>query len=212
MASQIWKMRMDNIKQYLIILNIKYTNIYILCGDKMTQMEMLKMLDFLDENETWLFDISLVCLYFKIDNWQSVKIALSRFSKNGLIQRVARNLYANPRAKCRPFYALENIASRLRYKTTTYLSLESVLSENGYISQIPNRLTLISKNRSQIFKTPYGLIEFVYTNMPLETLHNDCYYDKNRSLWVANVEQAISDIYRHNRSIDLYEEQMNKVG
>ncbi len=197
------------IKLYLIIIIIKYTKTYNLCGDVMTQMQMLRMLDFLDKNESWLFDTNFVCCYFKANNRQNIRIMLSRFAKKGLIQRIARDLYANPRAKHRPLFVLEHIASRLRQKTTTYLSLESVLSEEGLISQIPNRLTFISKNRSQIFKTPYGIIEFVHTKTPLEILHKNCYYDSDRSIYIANTEQAINDIYRHNRSIDLYEEQLN---
>ncbi|RDU61493.1 type IV toxin-antitoxin system AbiEi family antitoxin [Helicobacter sp. MIT 14-3879] len=192
-------------------INIKYTNKYILCRNKtMTQLEMIKMLDFLESNSVWTFDISFVCAYFKTSHRQNIKIVLSRFVKNGLIERIARNLYANPRAKSRPYYILEHIASTLRHKTTTYLSLESVLSEEGLISQMPNRLIFISKNRSQIFRTPYGIIEFVYTKTKLEDLHKDCYYDKKRGIYIANTQKAISDIYRHNRSIDLYEEQLIK--
>lgn len=198
------------IKLYLIIIIIKYTKTYSLCGDVMTQMQMLRMLDFLDKNESWLFDTNFVCCYFKANNRQNIRIMLSRFAQNGLIERIARDLYANPRAKHRPLFFLEHIASRLRQKTTIYLSLESVLSEEGLISQIPNRLTFISKNRSQTFKTPYGIIEFIHTKIPLEVLHKNCYYDSDRGIYIANTEQAINDIYRHNRSIDLYEEQLNK--
>lgn len=176
----------------------------------MKQVELIKMFDFLEENEVWSFDINFVCAYFRNFQRQNIKISLNRFVKEGLVERIARNLYANPRAKCRPYYVLEHIASVLRHKTTTYLSLESVLSEEGLISQIPNRLTFISKNRSQIFKTPYGLIEFVYTRTKLENLHENCYYDEKRKIYIAKTQQAINDIYRHNRSIDLYEEELLK--
>lgn len=40
---------------------------------------------------------------------------------------------------------METVASYL----TFYLSLESVLSEDGLISRLPNRLTFISRQRSQ---------------------------------------------------------------
>ncbi|ARE81377.1 transcriptional regulator, AbiEi antitoxin, type IV TA system (plasmid) [Campylobacter helveticus] len=191
--------------------NIKYTYKYILCRVfTMTQMQMIKMLDFLDSKETWSFDINFVCAYFRTFHTQNVKIALSKFTQKGLIERLARGLYANKRAKNKPYFALEHIASQLRDKTSFYLSLESLLSEEGLISQIPNRLTFISKNRTQLFNTPYGLIEFVYTKMPLSTLLDECYYDKERGVYVAKTQRAISDIYRHNRSVDLYEEQLRK--
>lgn len=173
-------------------------------------MQFIKMLDFLEANSMWIFDINFVCFYFKTSHKQNVKIALNRFTKKGLIERLARGLYANIRTNSRPRYPLEQIASTLRHKTTIYLSLESVLSEEGLISQIPNRLTFISKNRTQTFKTPYGIIEFVYTKTSLENFHKDCYYDKERGVYVANKQKAIDDIYRHNRSIDLYEEQLRK--
>lgn len=75
------------IKLYLIII-IKYTKTYNLCGDVMTQMQMLRMLDFLDKNESWLFDTNFVCRYFKANNRQNIRIILSRFAQNGLIEEL----------------------------------------------------------------------------------------------------------------------------
>jgi hypothetical protein len=60
---------------------------------------------------------------------------------------------------------LFNIACRLRDYRDFYLSLETVLSEEGVISQIPNRLTFISQSKSAVFHTPLGIIEFTKGNV-----------------------------------------------
>nr|WP_143000228.1 MULTISPECIES: hypothetical protein [unclassified Helicobacter] len=168
------------------------------------------MLDFLEKNKEWLFDINFVCKYLRSDNTQAVKIDLSRFCKAGLIERVAKGLYGNPRTNERGVFHLEKIATYLRPKTTFYLSLEYLLSEEGLISQIPNRLTFITSGRSQTFFTKYGILEYTHTSRDKHTLLDNCYFDKVKGLWVATTEQAIDDIYRHNRAVDLYEEQQAK--
>lgn len=176
----------------------------------MTQMQCLKMLDFLEKNDKWLFDIPFVCGYLATNNTQAVKIYLSRFCKIGLIDRIARGLYANPRTTKQDLYRLEKIATYLRDKISFYLSLEYLLSEQGLISQIPNRLTFITSGRSQTFFTKYGILEFVHTSRDKHKLLDNCYFDEERGLWIANTEQAINDIYRHRRFVDLYEEQQAK--
>ena len=169
------------------------------------------MFDFLEECETWVFDIDFVCCYFRYFNRQNVKIFLSRFVKIGLIERLYKGFYANPRSKCRPIYPLEHIASILRHKETFYLSLETLLSEEGLISQIPNRLTFISQGRSQVLKTTYGIIEFVHTSTHFDLSdENYFFYNQKRGIYEAKPQRAIDDLYRHNRCIDLYEEQLQK--
>lgn len=174
----------------------------------MTQRELLEMLDFFDKKGIWAFRFSAIRMYFSDENDESIQISLNRHAKNGIIIRCARGVYANPRGK-RPFFAREYLASILRDKFTFYLSLESVLSENGLISQIPNRLCFVSKDRTRTFKTPYGILEFVHSNRKENFLEN-CHYDENRAIWVASNDQAVKDLYQHRRSVDLYEEQFAK--
>ncbi len=85
----------------------------------------------------------------------------------------------------------------------SYLSLESALSEAGWISQIPSRLTLMTTGRSQIFNTPYGTIEFVHTMQAENKLRNEIRFDPQRELAVATPTRALRDLKRVGRNLDL---------
>lgn len=174
----------------------------------MTQRQLLEMLDFFDSKRIWAFRLNAIRMYFNNEDEKSIQIALNRHTKNGIITQCARGVYANPRGK-KPLFVREYLALMLREQFTFYLSLESVLSEEGLISQIPNRLTFVSKDRSRVFNTPYGILEFVHSEKKDDFL-KDCYYDNKRLIWVASKEKAIKDLYRHRRSVDLYEEQLEK--
>lgn len=175
----------------------------------MKQSELLKMLNFFENLGMWAFKLYHIKMFFINENEKCLQVALNRHCKNGIIAQCSKGVYMNPRTKKPPFY-LEALAGILRDNATFYLSLESRLSEEGLISQIPNRLTFISQGRSQIFKTPCGLIEFVHSQKKAKDFLKSCFFDKDRKIYIASQEQAIKDIYKHNRSVDLYEEEMRK--
>ena len=79
---------------------------------------------------------------------------------------------------------LYNTASKLRSDYFNYLSLESVLSEAGIISQVPmSWLSFMSTGRSSIIKCGnYGTIEFVHTKKKIESFIEDIYYDTNYNI------------------------------
>lgn len=129
----------------------------------MKTKELIAVLDRLDnEFKTAFIKINQLALFFDEDK-NHLRVSLNRQVKNGIIIRIARGIYYNPRAKNQPDNLLFNIACRLRDYRDFYLSLESVLSEEGVISQIPNRLTFISQSKSAVFHTPLGIIEFTKT-------------------------------------------------
>ncbi len=77
------------------------------------------------------------------------KALLGRAEKSGLLRRVCRGLYLYPDADYPAGLVLYHTASRLRAHDFNYLSLESVLSDAGVISQIPmNWITLMSSGRT----------------------------------------------------------------
>ena len=97
----------------------------------------------------------------------SAKLAviLSRAVKAGLLRRICRGIYYYPVHGYRVENILFHAAARLRAGEFNYLSLETVLSEAGVISQIPmNSITLMSSGRSHVVECrDYGRIEFVHT-------------------------------------------------
>jgi len=129
--------------------------------------------------------------------------ALAAHEKAGIVLRVARGLYVNPRARSLPADVLSTLVTFLRPWDTNYLSLESALSEAGRISQIPSRLTVMTTGRSQTFETPYGTIEFVHTARKLEKFRDDLVFDARRELYVARPNLAARDLRRVGRNVDL---------
>lgn len=176
----------------------------------MKTKELITVLDRLDnEFETAFIKINQLALFFDEDK-NHLKVSLNRQVKNGIIIRIARGLYYNPRAKNKPDNLLFNIACRLRDYRDFYLSLETVLSEEGVISQIPNRLTFISQSKSAVFYTPLGIIEFTKGNVDNILFSKDIYFDEYRGVYCANAQRAIKDAFLHKRSIDLIIEQRQK--
>lgn len=169
----------------------------------MTQLELQRALDYIDQQNVWAFSINLIELLFPNEVKHTIAISLSRHSKSGIITNVCRGVYANPRATCVPPFAAETLSSIIRPGDQSYLSLETVLSESGYLSQMPNRLTFMTTGRSQTFVTPYGIIEYVHSKTDRRNFLNDCEYNEARGIWVASVKKAAADVKKTHRSIDL---------
>jgi len=86
-----------------------------------------------------------------------------------------------------------------------YLSLETVLSDAGVISQIPmNRIMVMSSGRSCVIECgSWGSIEFVKTRQDPEDLVGQLTYDGKSRLWRASVKQALRDMRATHRNVDL---------
>lgn len=164
--------------------------------------ELIVAMDRWDKAGIWAFSPNTLNLLFPEDTRAKLK-ALARHQQAGLIERVARGFYVNPRARSLPKDLLSALVPFLRPWDFNYLSLESALSEAGWISQIPSRLTLMTTGRSQTFKTPYGTLEFVHTTQKAEKLRDELIFDPRRGLAVATPNRALRDLKRVGRNLDL---------
>lgn len=169
----------------------------------MTRLQLQEALDRLDKQNVWAFSINMIGLLFPDEPSHTIAISLSRHAKTGIITQVCRGVYANPRSSCSPDFQAEHLVQIIRPGDQSYLSLESVLSEAGYLSQMPNRLTFITTGRSQTFDTPYGIIEFVHSRTDRKTFLDDCEYDDARGVWIASIQKAAADAKKTRRSLDL---------
>ena len=84
----------------------------------------------------------------------SLRISLSRLSKNNAVKRICRGFYANPFN----LPTLEEISGQI-YQPS-YISVESALSFYGILSQIPQVLTCVTTQLPQTFHTGFGTIEY----------------------------------------------------
>lgn len=130
---------------------------------------------------------------------------LSRAAKGGKLERVCRGLYLYHPAKPVLGQVLFHAAARLRAHEFNYISLETALSDSGVISQIPmNWVTILSSGRTHnIDCGRWGTIEFIHTRQTAANLAAHLNYDVECRLWRASVAQAVRDMRRHQRNLDL---------
>jgi predicted transcriptional regulator of viral defense system len=93
------------------------------------------------------------------------KTLLSRAVSQGYLTRLCRGLYLYEKANPDRGSILPYAAAKLRPFGLNYLSLETVLSDAGVISQIPmNRIMVMSSGRFVVIDCGrWGSIEFVKT-------------------------------------------------
>lgn len=166
-----------------------------------------KTLKTLADSDHYLFMADDFYAVFPNMTIEVMRVFLGRAVKAGILERVCRSLYLYPDADFDRSLVLYHAAARLRANQFCYLSLESILSESGSISQIPlGWLTLMTSGRSGIFDCGrWGSIEFIHTEKTSRQVAPQLIFDSRYRLWKANVELALSDMRATRRSLDLLE-------
>lgn len=133
------------------------------------------------------------------------KTLLSRAVQTGYLERVCQGLYAYKSAIFSDGLLLFHVAVILRAAQFNYISLETVLSDAGVISQIPmNWISIMSSGRSNVISCgKFGTIEFIHTNQKPADIMNQLFYDRSCGMWRANVALAIRDMKATHRNCDL---------
>jgi len=136
---------------------------------------------------------------------RDLNVLVSRATKAGLLRRVCRGIYFYPVRDYPAGHLLYHAAARLRAEEFNYLSLETVLSEAGVISQVPiNWISLMTSGRSHVVDCgDYGHIEFVHTAQRPGDIAAELVYNNDRRLWRASVRQALRDMKATRRSMEL---------
>jgi predicted transcriptional regulator of viral defense system len=144
-----------------------------------------------------------------VPDCKHLSVLLSRATKAGLLHRVCKGIYHFTMKDGAPGNLLFHAAARLRAGEFNYLSLETVLSDAGVISQVPmNWITLMSSGRSHLVDCgDYGHIEFVHTAQRPDDLDGELAYDAERHLWRASVRQAMRDMKATRRSLELVDKE-----
>ena len=133
------------------------------------------------------------------------KTLLSRAVDDNHLERICRGLYLYKPVEPQSGLLLFHAAARLRASGFNYMSLDTVLSEAGVISQVPiNWVSIMSSGRSSTIACGrFGTIEFVHTRQQPEALVKDLHYDSRCKLWCASVALALRDMRVTHRSLDL---------
>ncbi|MES2200131.1 MAG: hypothetical protein V4489_08200 [Chlamydiota bacterium] len=133
------------------------------------------------------------------------KTLLSRSVKRDLLERICKGVYAYKESIPSNGLILFHVAALMRTCEFNYITLETILSEYGAISQIPiNRITIMSSGRSHILSCgKYGTIEFIHTKQKPEQLVNSLCYDPLCNMWKASIKLAVKDMKNTHRNLDL---------
>lgn len=170
----------------------------------MNRLEAIKALKAWDEQGRYVFSKHGLQKLFPQDKPKTFSEGLRRLVKDGLLQRASRGVYINPHAASLDGYTIEHIAKALRPGEYNYVSLESILSEYGAISQIPiDRLTVMTTGREGVYRTPFGVIEFTHTKRPISEIVNSMLSIEKRPLRIASKEAAWRDLKRVGRNINM---------
>ncbi len=181
-------------------------------GMKMSRL-MQTLSDLSIRERRFLFSIAELAMIFP-EKPVTLEKSLQRAVGSGILQRIAPGIYFNPHSRAyETRYLAEYLALALRPGALSYLSLESMLSEYGAISQIPMRLTVMTTGASGEYHTPWGVIEFTHTaRSPAEVLKR-CRRIGDRPLPGATLSAAISDLRRVGRNVNLIDwDQVKEIG
>lgn len=155
------------------------------------------------KEKRYVFTTHTLSKLFPQDSPKTFSEGLHRLVKVGLIERACRNIYVNPDGLTN-HYLIEELAKALRPGCYNYVSLESMLSEYGSISQIPmDRLTIMTTGRKGLYKTAYGVIEFTHTKRSVLDILNHTHLVEGRPLRIATKATAWRDLKRVGRNIHL---------
>jgi hypothetical protein len=167
--------------------------------------QLAAILEKLADSEHYLFSLHDLRAVLPEHSSAALKSLAGRAEKNGMLRRVCRGLYLYPKVDYPAGLVLYHAAARLRAHEFNYLSLESVLSDAGVISQIPmNWITLMSSGRSYILDCgTFGHIEFIHTKKTPGQVADRISYDPRCRLWRASVALALQDMVQTRRNMDL---------
>mgnify|MGYP000060581652 CR=1 FL=1 len=132
---------------------------------------------------------------------KTLEKSLQRLVSDGILERVTKGIYLNPMATSKKSHVVEDIAAVLRRSHLSYVSMESMLSEYGVISQVPvRRVTIMTTGAKGTYNTPYGTIEFTHTKRRLVEIIRRTAIVKNRPLRIALKAAAVQDLVRAGRN------------
>jgi hypothetical protein len=171
----------------------------------MTRLELITSLSTLERRGVFVLTKKDMEKLFPSENEKSMEKSLQRMVKDGLLTRAARGVYVNTLAMARNAgWIVEEVAQALRPGKLSYVSLESMLSEHGVISQIPvSRLTVMTTGAGGVHETPFGTIEFTHTQRSVPDILDRTVYVRGRPLRIAKKHSAVKDLLRVGRNTDM---------
>lgn len=170
----------------------------------MKKIDLTDKLAAMDGQGVYVFTRADIAAFFPDESPRALDKCLRQMVADKLLIRATRGIYVNPHAGSKKGWVIEDIAKALRPGCLSYVSLESMLSEFGVISQIPiSLITVMTTGARGIFKTPWGNIEFTHTERSAASIMERTLEDPRRPLRIARKEAAVADLMRVGRNINM---------
>ncbi len=181
------------------------------CYDLYIMQAMLLLKETLEKNADsshFLFTAEDFYSLFPDFTIENLRMLLSRAAKKGILERICKGIYLYTKAKYDTSLVLYKTASRLRASCLNYVSLESVLSQSGVISQqLLGWITIMTTGRSGIIKCGrFGTIELIHTAKATDKIMPHLRLDTWTGMWWADDELALRDMRDGKRSAELINE------
>jgi len=175
----------------------------------MNRTEAIRVFRDWDRRGRYVFTRRQLERLFVADSPKTLAEGLNRLVRTGTLVRACRGVYVNPHAQSFGSRVIEHVAQAMRPGAYSYVSLESLLSEFGAISQIPlDRLTVMTTGRKGVYKTPYGVIEFTHTRRPVREVLAHIRQVEGRPLRIASKKAAWRDLKRVGRNVQLVNQEL----
>lgn len=168
----------------------------------------------LEENadeKHFLFNIHDFSSVFPNFTQENLCMLVSRCTKSGVLERVCKGIYLYPKVKYDASLVLFKVATKLRGNCLNYVSLETVLSQTGAISQqLLSWLTVMTTGRSgKINCGRFGTIEFIHTHKNREKIIPHLRLDFVTGMWWADEDLALQDMKATKRNMDLVADELS---
>src|SRR5260370_14083214 len=154
-----------------------------------------------DRRGVWAFTPATFSALLGTPEPNYLKLMTKRLADQGVLIRAARGVYVNPHARSRPSDVRRGLLRFLRPRETSYVSLETRLSEAGAISQIATALTCMTTGSPGRFETPWRAIEFTHTDRKIRVGTDGIAQDAGAL--GATARTAARDLRRDSPHLDL---------
>ncbi len=165
-----------------------------------------EMLSQIASSEHFVFSRKELKVFLAGKAEQNINMILSRCVKAGFLKRICNGLFLYAKVSFDSSIVLPKVVSKLRGNSLNYISMESVLCEEGFISQqMMNWLVVMTGGRSGIIDCgDFGSVEFIHTQKKISTISKNIHLDRRTGLLKADATLAYRDMVSAKRkSLDL---------
>ena len=138
---------------------------------------------------------------------ENLTVLLSRAVKSNILERICKGIYLYTKTDYDSSLILFKVAAKLRANNMNYVSLETVLSQSGAISQqLLGWITVMTAGRSGIINCGrFGTVELIHTAKNFGKIMPELRLDRVTGMFWASEKLALQDMKDCKRPTDLVE-------